>query len=327
MDPDGEDRPRFTMSLRRFRQFAIITVAGVCFLTIAGAVVRLTGSGLGCDDWPNCNNERFIDVSSGHAAIEQINRLVSGLVGIPTLVMAIGAFRVRPVRRGLRVPSIVVLLSILGNGVVGGLAVRGDLHPFLVQSHFLLAMVSIGFGLWVIHRARPEQVQSRTTIGITPSSSRLFLVLGALMVAALVTGTVVTGAGPHAGDESARRYGFDISTVAEIHSVTVWFAVAAFLALVVALRRDHELFDRLSPNVSTWMFVAVVQGGIGYLQYFNDIPAALVAAHVAGATAIWVVTVQFIQAALEPLPGDEPNVHTAETFGERRISLETATTA
>lgn len=327
MDPDGEDRPRFTMSLRRFRQFAIITVAGVCFLTIAGAVVRLTGSGLGCDDWPNCNNERFIDVSSGHAAIEQINRLVSGLVGIPTLVMAIGAFRVRPVRRGLRVPSIVVLLSILGNGVVGGLAVRGDLHPFLVQSHFLLAMVSIGFGLWVIHRARPEQVQSRTTIGITPLSSRLFLVLGALMVAALVTGTVVTGAGPHAGDESARRYGFDISTVAEIHSVTVWFAVAAFLALVVALRRDHELFDRLSPNVSTWMFVAVVQGGIGYLQYFNDIPAALVAAHVAGATAIWVVTVQFIQAALEPLPGDEPNVHTAETFGERRISLETATTA
>ena len=66
---------------------------------MAGAAVRLTGSGLGCDDWPNCNNEQFIDVSSGHAAIEQINRLVSGLVGIPTLLMAIGAFRVRPDRR------------------------------------------------------------------------------------------------------------------------------------------------------------------------------------------------------------------------------------
>lgn len=322
MDPDGERRPRFTMSLRRFRQFAIITVAGVCFLTIAGAIVRLTGSGLGCDDWPNCNNERFIDVSSGHAAIEQVNRLVSGLVGIPTLIMAVGAFRVRPVRRGLRVPSIVVLLSILGNGVVGGLAVRGDLHPFLVQSHFLLAMVSIGFGLWVIHRARPEQVQSRSVIGVTPAISRLFLALAALMVAALATGTVVTGAGPHAGDETARRYGFDISTVAEIHSVTVWFAVAVFLALVVGLRRDRELIDRLSRNVSTWMFVTVVQGGIGYLQYFNDIPAALVAAHVAGATALWVVTVQFVQAAFEPLPGGEPNVHAAETFGERGIAVE-----
>ena len=292
MEHEGTPRSRFTMSLRRYRQIAIITVAGVCFLTVAGAVVRLTGSGLGCDDWPNCNNERFIDVSSGHAAIEQINRLVSGLVGIPTLLMAVGAFRVRPLRRGLRVPSIVVLLSVFGNGVVGGFAVRGDLHPFLVQSHFLLAMVSIGFGLWAIHRARPEQIAPRTTIGITPLITGLFVGFGALMAAALVTGTVVTGAGPHAGDESARRYGFDISTVAEIHSVTVLVAIAAFLALVVVLRRDRELFHRLSRKVSTWMFIAVVQGGIGYLQYFNDIPAALVAAHVAGATALWVVTVQ-----------------------------------
>jgi cytochrome c oxidase assembly protein subunit 15 len=313
MDPDSEDRPRFTMSLRRYRQIAVVTVAGVCFLTIAGAIVRLTGSGLGCDDWPNCNNERFIDVSSGHAAIEQINRLVSGLVGIPTLLMAIGAFRVRPMRRGLKLPSLVVLLSILGNGVVGGLAVRGDLHPVLVQSHFLLAMVSIGFGLWAIHRARPEPVTSRDFIGVTAPITALLLVFGALVAGSLVTGTVVTGAGPHAGDETARRYGFDISTVAEIHSVTVWFAVAAFVMLVVMLRREPDLFQRLSRGVSTWMFVAVVQGGIGYLQYFNDIPAALVAAHVAGATALWVVTVQFIQAALEPVGVQGHHVHTAET--------------
>jgi cytochrome c oxidase assembly protein subunit 15 len=305
--------PRYSLPLRRFRQLAIITVAGVCFLTVAGAIVRLTGSGLGCDDWPNCNNERFIDVSSGHAAIEQINRLASGLVGIPTLLMAIGAFRVRPRRRGIKVPSIVVLASILGNGVVGGFAVRGDLHPFLVQSHFLLAMVSIGFGLWAIHRARPEQFVPRTSIGVTPLLTWLFVGFGALMAAALVTGTVVTGAGPHAGDETARRYGFDISTVAEIHSVTVWLAVVAFLVLALQLRRDHALFHRLSRNISTWMFIAVVQGGVGYVQYFNDIPAALVAAHVAGATALWVVTVQFIQAALEPFAAHEPEVHAAET--------------
>ena len=305
------------MSLRRYRQIAIITVAGVCFLTVAGAIVRLTGSGLGCDDWPNCNNERFIDVSTGHAAIEQANRLVSGLVGVPTLLMAIGAFRVRPLRRGLKVPSIVVLLSIFGNGVVGGMAVLGELHPFLVQSHFLLAMVSILFGLVAIHRARPEQVTRRATIGVTSPISWLFAGFGALMAASLVTGTVVTGAGPHAGDESARRYGFDISTVAEIHSVTVWIAVASFLALVVALRRDRDLFHRLSGRVSTWMFIAVVQGGIGYVQYFNDIPATLVAAHVAGATALWVVTVLFISAALEPLAPCEPNVHATETQDER----------
>ncbi len=328
MDPDRADRQRFTMSLRRYRQIAILTVAGVCFLTVAGAVVRLTGSGLGCDDWPNCNNERFIDVSSGHAAIEQINRLVSGLVGIPTLLMAIGAFRVRPIRRGLKVPSLVVLATILGNGVVGGIAVRGDLHPFLVQSHFLLAMLSIGFGLVAVHRARPGTVIAPSaSIGVTPVVTALMVALGALVAASLATGTVVTGAGPHAGDESARRYGFDISTVAEIHSVTVWIAVAVFLALVVVLRRDRALFDRLSSNVSTWMFIAVVQGGIGYLQYFNDIPATLVAAHVAGATALWVVTVQFIQAALEPLATDEREVHGPETRHQHGISFEVAPTA
>ncbi len=303
MEREGSSRPRFTLSLRRYRQIAIVTVAGVCFLTVAGAVVRLTGSGLGCDDWPNCNNERFIDVSSGHAAIEQINRLVSGLVGIPTLLMAIGAFRVRPERRGLKVPSLMVLATILGNGVVGGLAVRGDLHPFLVQSHFLLAMLSIGFGLVAIHRAGPESVGPRESIGVPRLVTGLMVAFGALVAAALVTGTVVTGAGPHAGDETARRYGFDISTVAEIHSITVWIAVAVFLVVVVAVRRDPALFEELAGKISTWMFLAVLQGGIGYLQYFNDVPAALVAAHVAGATALWVATVWLILACIEPVLG------------------------
>ena len=324
MDPDSE---RLTMSLRRYRQIAILTVAGVCFLTVAGAVVRLTGSGLGCDDWPNCNNERFIDVSSGHAAIEQINRLVSGLVGIPTLLMAIGAFRVRPARSGLKLPSLVVLATILGNGVVGGLAVRGDLHPFLVQSHFLLAMLSIGFGLVAIHRAGPEPVVARSSIGVTPLVTALMLGLGVLVAASLATGTVVTGAGPHAGDETARRYGFDISTVAEIHSVTVWIAVALFLALVVVLRRTPELARRLSGNVSTWMFIAVVQGGIGYLQYFNGVPAALVAAHVAGATALWVATVVLLAEVLEPTHRGGREVHAQETRGERGITSRTGASA
>ena len=327
MEHEGSPHPRLTLSLRRYRQIAIVTVAGVCFLTVAGAIVRLTGSGLGCDDWPNCNSERFIDVSTGHAAIEQINRLASGLVGIPTLLMVIGAFRVRPVRRGIKAPSLLVLASILGNGVVGGIAVRGDLHPFLVQSHFLLAMLSILFGLVAIHRARPDEVTPRESIGVTPALSWLFVVLGAFMATALTTGTVVTGAGPHAGDETARRYGFDISTVAKIHSLTVWAAVAVFLALVVVIRRDPMLSGRLAGNVSTWMFVAVVQGGIGYLQYFNDVPAVLVAAHVAGATALWVVTVQFIQAALEPLAPGEPHVHTTETQDERGFSFQHAPTA
>jgi cytochrome c oxidase assembly protein subunit 15 len=209
---------------------------------------------------------------------------------------------------------------------VGGLAVRGDLHPFLVQSHFLLAMLSIGSGLVAVHRSRPEPTVSAASIGVTPVVTWTLAGFGALVAAALVTGTVVTGAGPHAGDETARRYGFDISSVAEIHSVTVWLAVAAFLVLVVVVRRDPTLFERLARNVSTWMFIAVVQGGIGYLQYFNDVPAVLVAAHVAGATALWVTTVQFMLSVREPLAAEAPSVPTVETDVDHRIAFEAART-
>ncbi len=308
------ERPRFTLSLRRFRQLAIVVVAGVCLLTVAGAIVRLTGSGLGCDDWPNCNNERFIDVSSGHAAIEQVNRLLSGFIGIPTLLLAVGAFRVWPRRRGLRGPALAVLLTILGNGVVGGTGRPGgpapDTRPVPLHP---------GDAVDRLRSRRRAPLWYRcpsvgdADIGITPLVTGLFVTLGLFVAAALVTGTVVTGAGPHAGDETARRYGFDISTVAEVHSVTVWIAVAVFLALAVALRRTPGLSDRFGAKISTWMFLAVLQGGIGYVQYFNNVPAVLVAAHVAGATALWVATVWLILAGLEPVTSADGQVHAPET--------------
>lgn len=296
---------RFTLSVRRFRQLAIVTTAAICVLVVAGGVVRLTGSGLGCDDWPNCNDTSFIDVSTGHAAIEQINRIFSGLVGIPVLAMAVGSFRVRPQRHNLRWPSIGVLVTVLANGVVGGIAVRGDLHPALVQSHFLLAMASIALGLVAISRARPEPIDGspvKRTIGA------LVLGLGGLTAAAIVTGTVVTGTGPHAGEEDVRRFAFDISNVARIHSATVLLAAGFAVGLLVAVDRDPALQQRIGSALTNWTLLAVVQGGIGYVQYFNDIPELLVGFHIAGATALWVITVQM---ALDAFAAGKTAVTTA----------------
>jgi cytochrome c oxidase assembly protein subunit 15 len=283
------------MTRTRYRQLAIVTTIGICFLVVAGGVVRLTGSGLGCDDWPNCNDERFIDVSSGHAAIEQINRLLSGVIGIPTVLLVIWGFRAAPRGSGLRWPAVGVLVSVLANGVVGGMAVLGDLHPFLVQSHFLLAMVSIAFGLIAV-RAAAERPIPWGGCSFADTVHRLLVGVAVLTAAALVTGTVVTGAGPHAGEEDVRRYGFDIGTVARIHSVSVILAVgcAALLAWIV-MRRVQPLQSPLS----TWLFVAIVQGGIGYGQYFTGVPELLVGMHIAGATALWVVTVRLELAGLE----------------------------
>lgn len=288
------DQPRWTMSLRRFRQTAFVAVAGLCVLVVAGGAVRLSGSGLGCDDWPNCNSERFIDVSSWHTAIEQINRLLSVLLGIPVLIMAIGSYRVRPRGRRLVAPSLIVLVSVLANGVVGGMAVRGDLHPALIQSHFLLAMFSIMFGLIALHRSRPSPPEDFVP-SATPLGVRLQVwAVGVTTAIALATGTVVTGTGPHAGDEEARRWGFDVSNVARIHSVVVLVTLLVALSLVWSIRRNVELRNRVGSPLSTWMFLAILQGGIGYLQYFNGVPELLVGAHIAGATALWVATVQLV---------------------------------
>jgi|TARA_R110002110_G_scaffold191296_6_gene399487 cytochrome c oxidase assembly protein subunit 15 len=275
--------------LDRYRRLAIITTVGICVLVVAGGAVRLTGSGLGCDDWPNCNAERFVDMSSGHTAIEQANRLLSGVIGIPTLLLAIAAFRQRPRRLGLRWPAVGVLLSVFANGVVGGIAVRTDLHPALVQSHFLLAMVSITFGMIAIRRSGETQLNAAR---FEPQTRQLASIVAALTAAALATGTVVTGTGPHAGEEDVRRFGFDISNVARIHSVTVIVALVAAVALALQLRSDKPAQHRLGGILSAWIFVGLLQGGVGYTQYFNGVPEVLVGVHIALATAIWVVTMQ-----------------------------------
>lgn len=305
---DAADQPRaeWLRSVRRYRQLALITTVGVCILTIAGGIVRLTGSGLGCDDWPNCNAERFVDVSSGHTAIEQLNRLLSGVIGLPTLLLVVSAFRLRPKVEGLRWPALGVLVSILANGVVGGIAVRTDLHPALVQSHFLLAMISITFGMIAFERARRIGVHGSVATGNRGPSvrlavvRRLSLLLATLTAAALVTGTVVTGTGPHAGDEEARRFGFDISNVARIHSITVIAALVVGLCLAWQIRQRRQGQGQgqgvgaVAGSLSTWIFVGMLQAVVGYTQYFNGVPELLVGAHIALATALWVVTMRVV---------------------------------
>ena len=122
----------------------------------------------------------------------------------------------------------------------------------------------------------------------------LVTALVVLTGAALTTGTVVTGAGPHAGEEDVRRFGFDISTVARIHSVTVIAAVVTGVLLAWIAGRSSD--RTLQTLLSTWLFVALVQGGIGYAQYFTGVPELLVGAHIAGATLLWVSTVWLVLA-------------------------------
>jgi heme a synthase len=274
----------------------------LAIIVVSGAGVRLTGSGLGCDDWPNCNDQQLIDVSSKHAAIEQVNRLFTGLVAIGVVLAVLGSMLRTPRRRDLTLLSWGLVAGVVGQVVLGGFTVLVDLHPAAVQAHFLLSMVLIANAVVLVYRAGLP-TGDRTPRVSLPIRRHVWAVAVASSVV-LLLGTVVTGSGPHAGDEDARRFGFAVHRVAQVHSVSVWITVALVAALMFRLRARRVDREVLDGPVVAWLCLAVLQGGVGYLQYFTDIPAALVALHIALATALWAVNVWMIEVMQGPASAD-----------------------
>lgn len=291
-------RPR--LSPQRYRAVTVVALALLSLIVVTGGLVRLTGSGLGCDDWPNCNDTKLIDVSTTHAAIEQINRLFTGLVALGVIVAVLGALIRSPRRRDLTWLSVGLVLGVVGQVVLGGITVLVDLHPAAVAAHFVLSMVLVHNAVWLVHRAgQPDGPLVRRVGDATVRHVRIVLVLAAI---AIVLGTVVTGAGPHAGDENARRFDIQIASAARLHSVAVWITVAAVMLLLRRLTTRDTDRRVLEPTLVAWVCVAFGQGAIGYLQFFTGVPAALVAIHLAGATLLWGITVWLLATTSERLP-------------------------
>jgi len=258
-------------------RFALILL---CVIVVSGAAVRLTGSGLGCSDWPRCNSEKFIDVSTTHGAIEQINRLFTGLVTAIVIAAVLAArFRV-PYRKDLVMLSWGLVAGVIGQIVLGGIVVLTDLHPLANQGHFILSMVLVANALILHQRAKTDRKLDRMShLSGLQKLVRLTVVMGSV---ALVTGTVVTGSGPHAGDEKARRFDLAITTVARIHGISVLVAIA--LLLIVAWKMKQQRAQQLFGPLEMVLVIAILQATVGYVQYFNDIPALLVGIHIFGAT-------------------------------------------
>ncbi len=274
-----------------FHKVCISALVMVAIIVVTGAAVRLTGSGLGCNDWPNCNDAKLIDVSSNHSAIEQINRLFTFVVGLAVVLAVLGAWLRRPRRRDLLWLSMALVAGIPAQGIVGAVVVWTNLNPFAVQLHFVLSMALVAIAVVLVIRSREPDGAQRvsTVVPRTRHRLRLMVVWTAL---AIVAGTVVTGTGPHAGDEKARRFTFlSITWVARIHSAIVWIAVLMALSLLWHLRKRAHDREVLDAPLTLWMCVALLQGGVGYLQYANGVPAPLVAVHVALATTLWATSV------------------------------------
>lgn len=271
------------VSLETYRLLAIVALVSLFLIVVSGATVRLTGSGLGCENWPRCG-DTFLPEKGFHAYVEFGNRVVGYLVGISTLAAAFGAWRARVPRRLLAL-TLALPLLVLAQGILGGITVLFELHPAIVMGHFLLALaalavaVPVALGAWELTRPLPRPE--------LPPWVRL-LALGVLPVALVlvVTGAFVTAAGPHSGGEGIERL-WNLEDAIYLHvRATAVFGVG-FLVLVAALLRRRARARPASAVALAVFALLVIQMVVGEVQWRNQLPWWLVLAHVTLATAIW----------------------------------------
>ncbi len=281
--------PRLSpVAYRRITLFALVALA---FIVVTGAGVRLTGSGLGCTDWPTCEEGRLtpVDATDVHAMVEFVNRTITGLVSVAVILAVLGSLLRRPRRRDLTRWSLGLVAGVVGQIVLGGLTVLFELAPPFVMGHFILSMVLLWNAVVLHHRAGRPDGRSRPVVGPDlVGLGRLLLGAAALVV---LTGTVVTAAGPHAGDASARRLDVAVSTVARIHGTSVVLLLGLTLcALWVASRSRASA--TVHDALRCLLAVLLAQGAVGYTQYFTGVPAVLVGVHILGAVSVWVAVVR-----------------------------------
>ena len=252
-------------------------------LVVTGGAVRLTGSGLGCPTWPECTPGSYTPVphqaeEALHVWIEFANRLLTFVLVIAAVVVLAAVLRTG--RKDLRGLALGQFLGIFGQGVLGGITVLTDLHPLPVAGHLILSIILIaGATSLRAQRFAPKVAQTPASLTKKIASVHVFT-----SFAVIVLGTLVTGSGPHAGDEKAQRFGFDIQTVAWIHADVVIFLLGTTFAFFVATGTTQATKRRLK----IFTVIALAQGAIGYIQYFTGIPEVLVAAHLLGATLVWI---------------------------------------
>jgi cytochrome c oxidase assembly protein subunit 15 len=282
----------FTITPRAYLWVALSALVVCTLIAFTGAAVRLTGSGLGCPDWPRCKGTSFTPELSTHSAIEFGNRLLTGVVGIPCIAAALLAWRRRPFRRDLALVAALLPLGVLAQAVLGGMTVWYGLKPGWVIGHFLLSMLLLVACVALVWRAAHEPgTQARSRDQLSLWAVRVLVLLGAVT---LVAGTIATAAGPHAGGEGTgdvvprldwkgaetldwaiHQHGI-LATVLGLAAVGCWFLVRA------------RGGNAMTQNAVTAVCVLLAcQGLVGAAQYAMELPPGMVWIHVVLAAFSW----------------------------------------
>lgn len=287
---------RLRVSPALFRWCALADFVAMILIVLTGAAVRLTGSGLGCPDWPQCYHHAPAHAWGLHPLIEFSNRLVSGTFGVLTLVVVVAALCRTPRRRDLTLLSFALVLGVVGDALLGEAVVYSKLNPWLVSVHMIISLGMVVIAANLYHRSKyqygPTARAERRDARLRP----LAPLLAALLFGVLVVGAATTGSGPHAGNAQgqaiARRLPFALVNVAWAHSVLATLFIGAVAMLVFVLARQSAPV-KAQRGAQRLLLIGALQGVVGFVQFAVHLPAALVEVHVALATSLTIGVTQF----------------------------------
>ncbi len=262
-------------SLDVVRRWAWASVVANIGIVVTGGLVRLTGSGLGCPTWPQCTDESYVPHSALglHGAIEFGNRMLGFVVAAIAIGTWLVVMRYRPVRKDLRRLATAAALGVPLQAVIGGVSVLTGLNPWIVSAHFLVSLVIITLTVSLMRRSRTSPYPH------TPPVVRALATACVVAVwLAVALGTLVTGAGPHSGDPDTGRNGFDETVISQVHADVVFALLGISVALVIATRVTAT--SRTLRKLAAWLLaVELLQGVVGFTQYFTGLPWVLVLVH------------------------------------------------
>ncbi|HLN43669.1 MAG TPA: COX15/CtaA family protein [Acidimicrobiales bacterium] len=320
---------------RTFLRIAQVTVVLVVLNVVTGAAVRLTDSGLGCPDWPTCSQHRLTPALSFHPAVEFANRMVVVVLCVATAVTLLAALARAPRRRGLVWLSAGLLGGVIGEAVLGAVVVYTKLNPYAVMTHFMVGIALLTDAVVLAMRAGQEPGAGAPVSKVGRRERRISRVMLGLLALAVAAGTATTGAGPHAGGPGAKRLPVPLADMARLHSGIVIGLVGLTLVLLYLLDRSGAPSSVLE-RARVLLGAMVVQGAIGYTQYFSHLPALLVGVHVFGVTVVWTAMLWFYDGlthravAVSPVEGaaggasERPAERPAERSSERSAEGATA---
>ena len=298
------------------RGLALASVIANAVIISTGAAVRLSSSGLGCPDWPQCTQASVVAAhSAGQTTLNTWIEFGNRLLNFPLVVIAgltfIACVRYRPDgrrRSDLVWLSALLPLGVIAQAVVGGIVVLTDLNPAMVSAHFLLSTAIILTAAVVLHTWVGEGEGPARSLVRTDLRVMAGLLVGATAVM-LAAGTVVTGSGPLAGTRvdshgqrsTVPRFHLALENTTQLHADVGWFIGALAVALVIGLR--FSAAPRRTVGLG-WLVLGWlgVQGVIGYVQYFNHLPAGLVWVHVASSVVLWILVLELYLSTRERMP-------------------------